>query len=382
MASEAFLRDARGQDAQRRHAESLRDHTTTHTRLASSLTMIARFCFFFLGLSLGLTYAFVQSRCATADGRIRIQHDTSLRISFGSSKNDSGSTDFPRDVKEAISKCRAAVQEALGQRLSRMDVEFPVGTRFGIEKGRKRAKTSDEDGTPTREALQASDRELARLFVEMFQPLGGEHIATVFVDEGLADQARKNWKGDASASCRILSTGKRNKASGGKKQKKPMGFAAKLAAEFDEGVGGPFQLPDGIEVALFVAPGPKELLIVEKICSQVGMGTLVILLNARLSKVTNFGSDAAEKLFLEQFEPVFQLGAAPQDVAPGILIHRSYPGDWLIARRLKVGKPKLLHTQKERPTAEECRTTHESIEASDVEKGVEGILGNVAGWFN
>jgi hypothetical protein len=306
-----------------------------------------------------------------------------MKISFGTSNNGSGASDFPRDVKEAISKCRAAVQEALGQRLSRMDVEFPVGTRFGIEKGRKKAKSSDDDGTPTLEALQASDRELARLFVEMFQPLGGEHIATVFVDEGLADQARKNWKGDPSASCRILSTGRRNKASGGKSQKKkPMGFAAKLAAEVDEGAGGPFQLPDGIEVALVVAPGPKELLVVEKICSQVGMGTLVILLNARLSKVANFGSDAAKELFLEEFEPVFHLGAAPQDVAPGVLIHRSYPGDWLIARRLKVGKPKLLGTQKERPTAEDCREAYESIEVTDIEKGVEGIVENVAGWFN
>lgn len=33
---------------------------------------------------------------------------------------------LPRDVKEAVSKCRSATQEALKNRVSRMDIEFPV----------------------------------------------------------------------------------------------------------------------------------------------------------------------------------------------------------------------------------------------------------------
>ena len=43
-------------------------------------------------------------------------------------------TNIPRDVKDAVSKCRSAMQEALKNHISRMDVEFPVGTKFGVEK--------------------------------------------------------------------------------------------------------------------------------------------------------------------------------------------------------------------------------------------------------
>jgi hypothetical protein len=145
---------------------------------------------------------------------------------------------------------------------------------------------------------------------------------------------------------------------------------------------GPFTLPEGIEVALFVAPGPKELLQVEKTCNKVGMETLVVLLNARLSTIDKFGSDEAERLFLQDFEPVFSLCAAPQGAAPGCLLHRTYPNDWMVARRPKVGNPKVIATFSERPIQEECRTAYDSIEVGGLEKNVEGVLENVAGWFN
>ncbi len=304
-------------------------------------------------------------------------------ISLGA--NNKQQDEFPKDVKDAVSKCRAAVQEALGQRLSRMDIEFPVGAKFGVEKqanNEKKQRTSrDEQGAPTRAVLDTSDRELARLFVEMFQPVGGEHIAVVFSDESLADEAKKAWKSDSTATCRILSTGRSKKKNA--KKKKPQGFAAKMEAEVGNSASsGPFALPDGIEVALFVAPGPKELVQVEKTCNKVGMETLVVLLNARLSSIDNFGSDEAEKLFLQDFEPVFSLCAAPQEAAPACLLHRAFPNDWLVARKPKVGNPKVIATFSDRPTEEDCREAYDSIEVGDLEKNVEGVLENVAGWFS
>jgi hypothetical protein len=47
--------------------------------------------------------------------------------------NTQQSQEFPQDVKDAVSKCRAAVQEALGMHLSLIDVEFLVGTKFGVK---------------------------------------------------------------------------------------------------------------------------------------------------------------------------------------------------------------------------------------------------------
>lgn len=299
---------------------------------------------------------------------------------------------LPRDVKDAVSRCRIATQQALQNRISRMDIEFPVGTRFGVEKSpsKSKSKTSIEGG-PTQDQLDQSDRELARIFVEMFQPVGGENIVVAFTEQDLADMAKKKWKDDSGASSRILAMNRRKGGMGAaaKKNKasKPKGFAAKLAAELndtdDEGSNssGPFELGKNTEVALFVAPGPKELVVIEKICKEVGMGTLVILLNARLSKIKSFGTDAAKKLFTEEFEPVFCLSAAAQEVAPDCLLYRGYPGDWIMARKPKVGQPKPLLVQNHKPTIEECQTAYESLELGDLERGVETALENVAGWF-
>ena len=59
---------------------------------------------------------------------------TSSRLSminvFGQGKkaiNETKQPELPKDVKDAISKCRGAVQKGLEDRISRMDVEMPVG---------------------------------------------------------------------------------------------------------------------------------------------------------------------------------------------------------------------------------------------------------------
>lgn len=324
---------------------------------------------------LASTHAFVP---ASSQQRVA---SSSLDVFGGSNL---GVAEFPRDVKEAVSKCREAVQEALKNKESRMDIEFPVGANFNIEKTKKkqtRASMNDEDGGPSKDQLDTSDRELARIFVEMFQPLGGDHISVVFTDGIMADLAKKRWKGDSTAASRILAMNRRKKAA--KKVKKPKGFAAKLNAEFgdNDAPGGPFQLPENTEVALFVAPGPKELVVIEKICNDVGMGTLVVLLNARLSKIDNFGTEEGKRLFLEDFQSIFHLRAAPQEEAPGCLLHRAYPNTWALARKPKVGQPKTILSQEACPTAEECGAAYDSIEIGDVEKGVENVLDGVSSWF-
>mmetsp|Transcript_61292 Transcript_61292/g.150021 ORF Transcript_61292/g.150021 Transcript_61292/m.150021 type:complete len:287 (-) Transcript_61292:53-913(-) len=285
-----------------------------------------------------------------------------------------------------------------------MDIEFPVGTKFGVEKASKKKSrksnmldTDDDDGaagTPTRTTLDQSDRELARLYVDMFQPVGGENIAVVFVDDALANEAKRRWKDDPTANSQIMAMnrrpgGDRRAAAVARKQKKKSnrarGFASKLAAEIDDDnpgssssgiASGPFRLPDSTEVALFVAPEEKELVIIDKICQEAGMGTLVVLLNARLSNIPK-----ASSLLTDDFEPVFSLCAAPQDVSPDCLLYRSYPSDWVLARKPKVGQPKTMLTQPTRPTVEECQKAYEELDLSDIERNVEGFVENVAGWF-
>ena len=142
---------------------------------------------------------------------------------------------------------------------------MPVGANFGVDdrKGSrsKRGNLSSLTGGDATEGLtldklDTSNRELARLFVEMFQPLGGGSIAAVFNDEDLAEQARRRWSSDVSAECQVLAIDRKGRRGGagrkgGKKKKKARGFAAKMAEELDEEGAtptGPFALPPETEV--------------------------------------------------------------------------------------------------------------------------------------
>lgn len=280
-----------------------------------------------------------------------------------------------------------------------MDVEFPVGTKFGIEKNSKKTKggkllsamaaedSSSADSGITRDMLETSDRELARLFVDMFQPVGGNNIAVVFSDDSLKDLAMESWKGDPTASCRIMSItrggGKRAKSAikgmGDGKKKQKLGFAAKMNEEFSDESSGPFKLPEHCEVALFVAPTAKDLIKIQNICKDVGMGTLVVLLNARLDLVQK--SQEVDEYFQKEFEKVYYLSIAPQTASPGCLLYRAYPNDWILARKPKVGVPKTVCTYPNRPSEDDCKIAYESIKIGDMEKGVEEVLGNVATWL-
>ena len=279
-----------------------------------------------------------------------------------------------------------------------------TGANFGVEKKSSKNKqkgnlsslTADESDEAylSQEKLETSNRELARLFVEMFQPLGSSHICAVFNDELLADQARQRWSNDISIECNIAAIDRKGKRSRGgiakstgnkggmQKKKKAMGFAAKIAAELEEDASGPFKLPKDTEVALFVAPGPKELIAIERICNEVGMGTCVILLNARLSMIEKFVSDDAKKMFMEDFETVWSLAAAPQPVAPSCLMHRAYPGPWILARKPTVGTPKTIALKDGlKFTVDECREAYDGIEVSELEKNTEKLAENMANWF-
>jgi len=179
---------------------------------------------------------------------------------------------------------------------------------------------------------------------------------------------------------------------GKKKKKKAVGFAAKMAQEMGEDASGsgnsnqsgPFRLPEGCDVALFVAPGPTKLIAVKRICEEVGMGTLVILLNARLGdyESTTTTTNDDDNFFQDEFDSIFHLSAAPQEQAPGCLLHRSYPDGWILARRVKVGPPKTFAAFEDRPSGEECKVAYDGVEIGDLEQGVENALMNVASWFS
>ena len=166
---------------------------------------------------------------------------------------------LPQTVKSAVADARICTQSALTERLSRMLIDFPVGTDFSVEPRPKGGGSN----CLTPDTFDRSDREAAFLFKTMFEPLGEEAVAVCFRDEDLAVRARKEWGGG----CEVLgvSGGKKEKTKGGK------GFMSAMS-ELEEGGGeGKWEgLPAKCECAIFVAPGDKEIEKIRELSETVG----------------------------------------------------------------------------------------------------------------
>eukprot|EP00611_Tribonema_gayanum_P000806 TRINITY_DN105_c0_g1_i1.p1 TRINITY_DN105_c0_g1~~TRINITY_DN105_c0_g1_i1.p1 ORF type:complete len:261 (-),score=52.79 TRINITY_DN105_c0_g1_i1:502-1284(-) len=227
-------------------------------------------------------------------------------------------------------------QEGLKARCSRMDVELPYGARLGVEGVAKDAPVD----------VEQSDRELARLFVEMFDPIGDATVVAFRTDKQAAT-ARNLWGlGSYKGTVQSMEPKKSKVKKSGKKSRAG-GFAKKLEAALGDDTEGPTAVvPAGTEVFVLVAPQEKELQMVENL--DLGRDCLCILLNARLDS-----DNTPQRTRLRtSFEGVFYLRAIG-DASNDELLYRSYPKAWTLARKPKVGPPKVVATFESRPSAEE-----------------------------
>ncbi|CAM9632043.1 unnamed protein product [Chrysoparadoxa australica] len=224
----------------------------------------------------------------------------------GSHVTMAASQPIPRDIKGTISALRSAVQEGLGKRKSRMEVELPYGARFGVEKVEKDG-ANDAPQDP-----EVSNRELARLFVEMFDPCGDKLICA-FRSDKQAAAAKSIW-GKGTYKGKVTSfapKAKAGKALKGKASRKG-GFAAKMEAAMGSppaSTAGAGIAPKGTEVLLVVAPGENELRTVSKVAAELGEECLIVLLNARLDELAQSSSKAADlvKDYTETYMTAFSL---------------------------------------------------------------------------
>ncbi|CAM9986338.1 unnamed protein product [Discosporangium mesarthrocarpum] len=279
------------------------------------------------------------------------------------------STPMPRNIKETVSFMRAAVQEGLRAQQSRMDVDLPFAARLGVE-----VDPSEEKG-PSADDIQKSDRELARLFVDMFDVIG-DHVVVAFPTDAEASAAKKAWAKGAPYRGKVVSMKPQKKK--GPKIKRGTGAVIGFAAAVKKGregggVGGQDEAAGGIvspgtEVLLVVAPKQAELSIVERLSRELGAGCLIVLLNSRLHQASFMG-DEQRDFFLQEFQSVFHL--RPLGTETNDFVFRAYPKDWTVARKPKIGPPKVLLSKTDRPNLEEIRAAvKEGDEAA-------GIFGNI-----
>eukprot|EP00903_Cladosiphon_okamuranus_P018194 g16737.t1 len=266
-----------------------------------------------------------------------------------------------------------------------MDVDLPFAARLGVEtadedKGKKKYTAAD---------VERADRELARLFVEMFDVIGDQVVVAFPTDED-AKKATKAWnkgvpyKGKVTSMDPKPAKGPKLKrgstealagfASQVEAAKKANGKKKKVVVGGGEGVGAARTgvtarvAPPGTEVLLVVAPKQAELKAVQKMSKDLGQGCLIILLNARLHQA-KFFDDEQREFFEQEFESMFHL--RPVAAENEDFLYRAFPNDWTIARKPKLGPPKVLSSQQKRPTEAEILT---AIEEGDKTAGVFGNL--------
>lgn len=270
-------------------------------------------------------------------------------------------TQLPRDIKEVINQMRGSVQAGLQARLSRMDVDLPIGADFGIESGEKRRK----GGMLGAEDVARSDRELARLFVEMFDGTGLKPLV-VFSDVAQAKRAKELWPG---VEARVAALGgaspppppaKQKKASKKKSGGGGGGFGAAAAPPSAAPPRALSAVPPATEVLFAVRPGPAQLDAIRVFSEASGMDRLVVLLNAR---VDTLPADYAP--FAESFTNAYTFvtdptgaaaaaqkeGGGAADATPAVL-WRAYPDEWVVATKPKLGPPKQIATLSSRPSTE------------------------------
>lgn len=284
---------------------------------------------------------------------------------------------LPRDIKEIINQLRGSVQAGLQARLSRIDVDLPIGADFGIESGEKRRK----GGMIGAEDVARSDRELARLFVEMFAGTGLKPLV-VFSDEAQAKRAKELWPGVEARVAALggasppSQPGKAKKASKKKSGGGGGGFGAAAAPPTAAPSRGLSAVPPATEVLFAVRPGPAQLDAIREFSEASGMDRLVVLLNARIGTLPADYAPFAESFtnaYTFVTDPTGATAAAQKegggaaDATPAVL-WRAYPDEWVVATKPKLGPPKQIASLSSRPSTE---TIDAAIEGA---RGSGGLL--------
>jgi hypothetical protein len=197
---------------------------------------------------------------------------------------------YPVKIKSVITKLTASTQKALQAQSSRMLVELPPATSFGVEKGGSNARTASEGMTPEQKIKQ-SNREAARLFTEMFSMLSSTTVC-VFPSEAEASAARNLYGAAFRGQClSIDSAGKGAKGMGKLRSRK---FTAEEQEAALLGTDGIY-VPDGTEVLIIAGPRAKDFKKIKKIHDKLGEGCVIILLNSRVDNVNALNSDKKDE---------------------------------------------------------------------------------------
>lgn len=158
----------------------------------------------------------------------------------------------PRRVGAVAKDVQQALQVALRERMSRMEIRLPRGARLGTERRSSEEETDSEAG----------DREVGRILAGMFEKTGLS-VCVVFDSERARRRAEKMWGPVAECETAAWECSKGRKK--GKTRKSGFGRDDGKTKDFD--------------VYIVVGGGAGFVARVREVAQRVGMDTLVILAN-------------------------------------------------------------------------------------------------------
>lgn len=280
---------------------------------------------------------------------------------------DEGEETFevPKDVSALVSGLKASTENTLNQAIGRLDVELPPAYQLGVEGQKKKGRLlNDKVLKDDRREVARGDRELARVFVEMMQPVA-DGLVVAFRTKSLARKAEKEWK---------LTSG----------EGKIISFPEKVKSAFAEEVGAPIQFRRALNNAncqclIVVAPYLDQLRLVNELSNEVQDKMGIFLLNARIHGVDRTTLKMPPRLRRElcnTFKPTYHVRFLDANRKNSLLFHmmgQESGSPWIVAqqRELIGGQPvtqEVLRADNQ-PTSEEIAKAFEAYDAKEKDVG-------------
>lgn len=280
--------------------------------------------------------------------------------------DDEETCEVPKDVEALVQGLKESTENTLSQGIGQIDVEIPPSFKFGVEGDKKKGRMLGSAlALDNIEEVSRSDRELARLFVEMMQVMG-EGIVVAFRKKSLAKQAKREWNlspGEASV----------------------IAFPEAAKSAFAAEVGAPARFRKdlrklGCQLLLVVAPQVDQLRIINELSKDVQDQMGIFLLNSRIHgrgrktiKIPTRLKTDLQKVFAPTYHVRF-LG--DEQRKNGVLFHRMLsdgPGEWVLAQQREIlgGQPvtsDVLRTKQE-PTEEAIQNAFKEFDKRERDFG-------------
>ena len=242
--------------------------------------------------------------------------------------------EYPVTVKSVLSRMTASVQKALENRISRLEIELPPAVDWGVEiKKVSGSNMNSQASTGSLEKTKKSNREAARLFIEMFSVLSSTTVV-MFPTEIEAEEARNSWASSFRGLVTSLDTP--SKSAKGYSKLRSRRFTAEEQEAVLLGSDGVY-VPDGTEVLILAGARIKDFKKIERMSERQGQETAILMLNGRhdavkaSSTTPSEGASSYEQNFINVFN--YCSPVIPKEINRELLLFHEFNGKWMLGEK-------------------------------------------------